>query len=361
MNIYNHRDVILLLNYLHFNNHRILSLANSNRLYHFIDSREKQLMTLNFLTSNEIQKLLSIYSKFDMDKYKAQLYSRNINYSTILDETFPEKLKNICNPPAVIFYKGKLDIIACAVAIVGSRKATEYGKWATKKLVKELSRYDVTIVSGMALGIDRCAHEEALHNKLHTCGVLASSLDIEYPSSNSDLYKAMKGQLLISEFGLATEPLKRNFVSRNRIISALSEAVIVVEAAEKSGSLITANFAIEQGRDVYAVPSSIDSLTSAGCNELIKRGAKLISRGQDIIEDIPYLKELEKTRVDCIIADLSEEEKFILSLLEDSICSIEDLKIKSGYNFPALMQYITRLEMKGYIERIDSIHYTYLY
>ena len=165
-------------------------------------------MTLNFLTSNEIQKLLSIYSKFDMDKYKAQLYSRNINYSTILDETFPEKLKNICNPPAVIFYKGKLDIIACAVAIVGSRKATEYGKWATKKLVKELSRYDVTIVSGMALGIDRCAHEEALHNKLHTCGVLASSLDIEYPSSNSDLYKAMKGQLLISEFGLATEPLK---------------------------------------------------------------------------------------------------------------------------------------------------------
>ncbi len=210
----------------------------------------------------------------------------NIIKITMDDLYYPEKLKQIYDPPEVLYCLGDIRLLnEISISIVGARRATAYGKKIAYKLSNDLSKRGVTIVSGLASGIDECAHEGAYKNVGKTIAVLGCGVDIIYPKENEDLYKNIirNGGLIISEFPLGTKPEKDNFPKRNRIISALSSGVIVVEAKRRSGALITADFALEQGKNVFAVPGNIDSVYSEGTNNLIKDGAIPVTSYADVL------------------------------------------------------------------------------
>ena len=239
----------------------------------------------------------AIVSFKDWDKILRQmdaLDKMGISVVTCLDELYPHNLLNIYDRPAFFYVLGRLDDEDVPLAIVGSRNASTYGRYTTDRISRELALRGITIVSGMARGIDSCAHRGALAAKGRTIAVLGSGLDVIYPPENKKLFDAISSNgAVISEFPLGTQPLSYNFPARNRIISGLSYGVVVVEAGEKSGSLITAKLAMEQGREVFAIPGTIDSASSRGTNSLIKQGAKLVENIDDILEDI--LPQLEQS------------------------------------------------------------------
>lgn len=210
---------------------------------------------------------------------------------SIESNEYPEQLRNIYDAPLKLYVLGnKVLLKQKGIAIVGSRKATEYGKKVALQLSKKLSENGINIISGLALGIDTCAHLGTLqqNNIGKTIAVLGSGLDEIYPKQNIKLAKNIieNGGCIITEYPLGRKPEKLNFPQRNRIISGLSKGVVVVEASEKSGSLITSEFALEQGREVFAVPGNILNFTSVGTNNLIKQGAKLVTNYMDILEEI---------------------------------------------------------------------------
>lgn len=222
------------------------------------------------------------------------LNQAGIRIVTFLDENYPRHLLNVYNLPALLYVAGHLQSDDISIAIVGSRHAGTYGKYTTDRISRELALRGATIVSGMARGIDSCAHRGALAAKGRTIAVLGSGLDVIYPPENKKLFEAIVEQgAVISEYPPGTQPLPFHFPARNRIISGMSYGVLVVEAGEKSGSLITAKLAMEQGREVFAIPGPIDSASSRGANSLIKQGAKLIDSVDDILEEI--LPQLERT------------------------------------------------------------------
>ena len=205
---------------------------------------------------------------------------------TIESEKYPELLKQIYDPPKGLYIMGNIDILNNpSIAIVGCREATEYGKKAATYFAYNLAKQNINIVSGLAKGIDSFSHIGALQANGKTIAVIGSGLDIIYPKENAYLAKRIleQGGAIVSEYPLGTKPQKEHFPARNRIISGLSQAVLVVEAKEKSGSLITADFAMEQGKEVFAVPGNINSLNSVGTNNLIKDGATPVSNYSDIL------------------------------------------------------------------------------
>lgn len=209
----------------------------------------------------------------------------------IESQNYPNQLREIHNPPLKLYVLGNKELLKqVGVAIVGSRNATTYGKKISLQFAKKISEEGVNIISGLALGIDTYAHWGALQPDCigNTIAVLGSGLDEIYPKQNLELAKRIinSGGCIITEYSLKTKPEKLNFPQRNRIISGLSKGVVVIEASEKSGALITVDFALEQGRDVFAVPGDILSLTSAGTNNLIKQGAKLVTNYKEILEEI---------------------------------------------------------------------------
>jgi DNA processing protein len=216
-----------------------------------------------------------------------------VDIITYLDDCYPPNLLNIYDRPAFLYVSGHLEKDDIPVAIVGSRNASTYGKYTTERISRELALKGITIVSGMARGIDSCAHRGALTAQGRTVAVLGSGLDVIYPPENKKLFAAIsQNGAVISEFPMGTQPMPYHFPVRNRIISGMSYGVLVVEAGEKSGSLITARLAMEQGREVFAIPGTIDSASSRGTNSLIKQGAKLIDNIDDILEEI--LPQLER-------------------------------------------------------------------
>jgi len=239
----------------------------------------------------------AIISFNDWDQILRQLDmldKMGVKIITCLDEFYPANLLNIYDRPAFLYVLGELEKNDIPVAIVGSRRASTYGRYTTDRISRELALKGITIVSGMARGIDSCAHRGALSAKGRTIAVLGSGLDVIYPPENKKLFTVIaQNGAVVSEFPLGTQPLPYHFPARNRIISGLSYGVVVVEAGEKSGSLITARLAMEQGRDVFAIPGTIDSASSRGTNSLIKQGAKLIDNIDDILEDI--LPQLERS------------------------------------------------------------------
>ena len=222
------------------------------------------------------------------------LNKAGIRIVTFLDESYPRHLLNVYDRPVLLYVAGHLHSDDISIAIVGSRHASTYGKYTTDRISLELALRGATIVSGMARGIDSCAHRGALAANGRTIAVLGSGLDVIYPPENKKLFEAIVEQgAVISEYPPGTQPLPFHFPARNRIISGISYGVLVVEAGEKSGSLITAKLAMEQGREVFAIPGPIDSASSRGANHLIKQGAKLIDSVDDILEEI--LPQLERT------------------------------------------------------------------
>ncbi len=226
----------------------------------------------------------------DWDLEIKRLQEQKVKVLTILDGAYPQRLKEIYLPPIVLFYRGNLSLVnKRAVAIVGSRDHSKYARDCIHELIPVLVKDDIVVISGLARGVDTLAHEETLKANGETIAVIGSGLDMVYPPENSKLYDVIaKRGLILSEYPLQSRPLKFHFPYRNRIIAGLSHGVCVIEAKEKSGSLITANLALSENREVFAVPGSIFSIHSKGTNSLIEAGACLVSSGETISKNLKY-------------------------------------------------------------------------
>ena len=226
----------------------------------------------------------------DWDLEIKRLQEQKVKVLTILDGAYPQRLKEIYLPPIVLFYRGNLSLVnQRAVAIVGSRDHSKYAKDCIHELIPVLVNDDIVVISGLARGVDTLAHEATLKANGSTIAVIGSGLNVVYPSENSKLYDVIaKRGLILSEYPLQSRPLKFHFPYRNRIIAGLSHGVCVIEAKEKSGSLITANLALSENREVFAVPGGIFSIHSKGTNSLIEAGACLVSSGETITKNLKY-------------------------------------------------------------------------
>lgn len=275
---------------------------------------------------------------------------------------YPKSLFEISDPPPFLYVKGQLHSRELSIAIVGSRRATSNGIMITGKLAEALATHGVCVVSGLARGVDTAAHKAALNAGGRSIGVLGCGVDTIYPPENRSLFEAMveKG-CIVSEFPLGTEPLAENFPRRNRIISGLSRAVLVVEAAQKSGSLITANYALEHGRDVYAVPGNILFATSKGCNLLIKQGAKLVDCVEDILEDLPggelAFSDTPLFKPSSRTFALSPKEAAIYELLARSPLHIDDIISQTELTAGEVSSMLLNLELKGAVISLPGTHY----
>lgn len=286
---------------------------------------------------------------------------------TLADPDYPENLKEIYGAPLCLYLKGELapgDKLS--LAIVGSRRASFYGLSCAARFAYSLADMGVTIVSGLARGVDTQAHKGALKAKGRTIAVLGSGLNRMYPPENKGLAEEIAGSgAVISEFPLNAEPQARNFPRRNRLISGMSIGVIVAEAAKNSGALITADFALEQGREVFAIPGKVDSATSFGANQLIKQGAKLVDSIEDILEEL-NLKESpkkgsvpEKAKAAPVkILNLSEEETAVLSCLCGKPVYVDEIIEKSGLSSARIMALLLKLEMRGLIKQSPGKMFT---
>jgi len=275
---------------------------------------------------------------------------------TLKDEEYPKRLKDIYDPPALLYVRGELKKEdEFAISIVGSRKTTPYGRWFTEKVSQELARHGVTIVSGMARGIDSLAHWGAISGGGRTIAVLGCGVDVIYPSENRNLFAKMidRGAIL-SEFPMGSPPEGGHFPRRNRIISGLSLGVVVVQASEKSGSLITAGYALEQGREVFAVPGNVGTESSRGTHRLIKEGAKLVESSEDILEEIlpQWRGERETTpKVEIPRPDLTEEEKVLYELLSETPLHIDVMIRESRMDPGKVSSLLLNLELKGMVSQ----------
>jgi len=288
------------------------------------------------------------FTKWDiyLNEYKKVMKSR-YEYLTYKDNNYPANLKNIYNVPLLLQYYGKIqendDI---AVAVIGSRNCDDYGKSVTEMIVKQLVENGVTIVSGMARGIDSTAHRSAIKYGGRTIAVIGTGLDICYPPENSELFEIIsQNGYVVSEYSFGTKPESINFPRRNRIISGLSLGVLVVQANKKSGALITADYAIEQNREVFAIPANINNKKSSGCNSLIKNGAKLVENIEDITTEIKILQgrniksNTGNNTID--MGSLSDKEKLIVSSLNGKKLHIDELQLISELSSSDIFQFFS--------------------
>ena len=284
-----------------------------------------------------------------------------INVLTFWDESFPELLKSIYGAPSILYYCGEiLPSDARAVAIVGTRRPTEYGLTIAARLARELVGNGITVVSGLAVGIDSAAHRGALEGGGRTIAVLGSSLDRLYPPENRDLArKIAKSGVVLSEFPPGTKPDPGNFPQRNRIISGLSLGIVIIEAGKKSGALITAEHALEQGREVFVVPGNITSTKHQGSHDLIKQGAKLIQSVDDILEELePHLRNEPDTHHEPEIrVSLSPDETEIMKHVINEPIQIDALSLRCNMPTGKLLSILLSLELKGVIRSLEGKRY----
>lgn len=275
---------------------------------------------------------------------------------TLKDDAYPSRLREIYDPPPVLYVRGELkEEDELAISIVGSRKTSPYGRWITEKMSQELARHGVTIVSGMARGIDALAHSGAISGGGRTIAVLGCGVDVIYPSENRNLFtKIIDHGAILSEFTMGSPPEGGHFPKRNRIISGLSIGVVVVQASAESGSLITASYALEQGREVFAVPGNIGADGSRGTHQLIKDGAKLVESSEDILEEIlpQWKREREETqKVEGPERGLSEEESMLYECLGETPLHIDVLIRESRFDPGKVSSLLLDLELKGLISQ----------
>jgi DNA processing protein len=290
----------------------------------------------------------------------AWLEDRNNHIVTLADSDYPQALLNITDPPLLLYVKGRLDLLnRTALAVVGSRNATPQGLNNAEAFAKSLSDAGLCIISGMAHGIDAAAHRGALQGQGENPGgsiaIVGTGLDKVYPSANRDLAHALAQQgALVSEFPLGTPPLAANFPRRNRIISGMSVGCLVVEASLQSGSLITARLALEQGRDVFAIPGSIHAPQSKGCHALLKQGAKLVETAQDILEELGSLvivpaRSVSSPAADASVPEVSGPDAALLEHLGFDAVDIDTLAARSGLTVSQLSAMLLTLELSGHI------------
>lgn len=279
-----------------------------------------------------------------------------ITHLFLTDKNYPQRLLNCYDPPTLLYYKGNADLnCAKIVSIVGTRHHTEYGKQLTEKLVEELAPYDVLIISGLAYGIDAIAHKASLKNNLPTIGVLAHGLDQLYPSEHTAIAKEMlkNGGGLLTEFRINSKPDKHNFPVRNRIVSGISDATVVIETGCKGGSMITAELANGYNRDVFAFPGRVTDSRSSGCNSLIRNNkATLVTGAKELLETMGWVVQQKPAAQSQkkLFIEVDENEKKLVSILsEKESVHIDELNQKSGFSHSAVAAMILSLELRNVI------------
>ncbi|MCL6588550.1 MAG: DNA-processing protein DprA [Firmicutes bacterium] len=303
-----------------------------------------------------IQSLQETKENWDPELELKRIYQNGFRIYCFLDQDYPSALKKISNPPPVLYAWGGFKYgDDLALAIVGTRNPTPSGAYNAKELAAGLSRQGLTIVSGMARGIDSESHRGALEAKGRTIAVLGCGLDIPYPPENESLMREIAANgVVISEFPLGTEPFGKNFPARNRIISGLSLGVVVVEAAHDSGSLITAGFALEQGREVFAVPGNIGNESSKGPHKLIRQGAKLVENYQDILEGLA-IPHLSVSEIACAQLDnLSEIEQRVIRVMSREPAHIDQILRRTDLASAQLNSTLVQLELKGIVKHFPG-------
>lgn len=293
---------------------------------------------------------------FDFVNYFKKLKSLKIKFTTTISSNYPSALKGLDGSPSVLYYKGKLSCLeGSVVAIVGSRKMTSYGKAVATRFSSELAAFGVTVISGLARGIDSVAHHAAMSINGKTAAVLGCGLDSIYPSENSHLAESIiqTGGILISEYPLGYPALPVNFAARNRIISGLSSAVLVVEGAEKSGTLLTAAHAADQGKTVFAVPGQITSPLSFAPLFLIKSGAKMATDTKDVLKELDLQVKVDRQRVEKIIPSTNDKST-ILKILENEALHLDELVRILGFPTSEISARLTIMEMKGLVRNLGK-------
>ena len=326
---------------------------------------KKDLTLVDGITEKQIVSIKDFNDWDQVDKELEKVEKRRIKLLPLNDSNYPDSLLQTYNPPPLLYIRGEMipeDMNS--IAIVGSRLPNKYGRTVTETLSGELASMGVTIVSGMARGVDSLAQSKALKMGGRTIGVLGCGLDIYYPPENDKLYDAVaQNGALLSEFALGTPPISHNFPQRNRIISGISLGVVVVQASEKSGSLISASFALDQNKEVFAVPGNIDNKLSRGTNWLIKKGAKLVETVDDIISEVDALRTLKDTglfeedRNQKILDSLTQNQKEVFSVLSREPQHIDELIKLTGFESSNLLSILLTLELNDYVAQLPGKHF----
>jgi DNA processing protein len=307
------------------------------------------------LSSALAERVTLIRSSVDLEKYLAQLISQGITVITWEDELYPPRLKEIDQPPPVLYVRGALTVDDFwAVAVVGTRRVSGYGRQVTEELASFLSSNKVTVISGLARGIDAIAHQFALKNGGRTIAVMGCGVDRIYPPEHIHLAEnIIENGALVSDYAPGTPPDATNFPPRNRIISGLAIATIVVEAGETSGALITAQFAVDQGREVFAVPGNILAPQSKGTNRLISQGANPMLSVQDLLDVLNLTHVKEQCNVRKVIPS-DEIETRILNALTHEALHIDEIRNKTGLPIERVSVTLVMMELKGMVRQVGG-------
>ena len=345
-----------------------LGPINIQNLFRFFKTPEKiwsatlnELKQVDNIGENRAKKIIKKRNKLDLDKELEKLEEKNIKFILLKNREYPEILKNIYDPPPILYYKGKNIFQDTGLAVVGSRRSTSYGRRTARKIGYSLAQQGFTIISGMARGIDSHGHRGALDATGKTIAVLGSGLDYVYPPENKKLFEQIQENgAVISEFPPGTKPTSGNFPRRNRIISGLSRGVIVIEAAQRSGSLITASQALEQGREVFAVPGNIDRPQSKGTNNLIREGAKIVTKVEDVLEELFLYNDVENNKMKALYPELKQEEKEIIDLFTvNPELDLDQIVDNCNYDISKVNRLLLKLELKGILDKKPGKKYLF--
>lgn len=299
-------------------------------------------------------------NKFEVDVELEKLEKHKIKLVSKDDESYPELLKEIHDPPYLLYIYGSLDSLkAPSLAVVGSRKHTHYGKEVVDKVVPELVQHGITIVSGLALGIDALAHKVALDSGGKTVAIIGCGLDNIYPMANINLAREIirKGGAIVSEYPFGTPPLKQHFPARNRIISGVSLGTLVIECDIESGAMITAHHCIEQNREMFAVPGFLTNPLSAGPNSLLKMGAHVVTSGKDVVEGLELFWDADTVKICDKDITLPINERNIYDLLSHEPVHIDVIVEHSRMNMADVNSALLFLEIKGMVRNIGAAKY----
>lgn len=329
-------------------------------------ARDEALLQVDGITRRHVAKLRAHQIPAGAGAELDLANRRGYRIVTLADPDYPQLLRQIPDPPLFLYTYGRLESSPAKLAMVGSRNATGYGVTTTKSLSGTLASLGLTIVSGMARGIDTAAHEGALAAGGMTIAVLGSGLEKIYPPENERLFhRIAESGAIVSEFPLMTEPEAHNFPIRNRIISGMSLGTVVVEASKNSGSLITARLAVEQNREVFAVPGSIQSFKSIGTHTLIKQGAKLVEHAQDIVEELEPILQLDKhstrasrSRLADKKAALAADEVLVYEAIGPYPIHIDDLVRKCSVGPGKLSSILLKLELAGLVRQSPGKYFS---
>ena len=350
---------VILNNLINFNNFKYQSLIKRfGTLKNAYNSKDIDLYTLPW-RKETIKNFLDKRKRVNINQIISTVIEEKIMVSYVKENSYPKLLKNIYNPPPILYYQGNLEINwDNSLSVVGSRHPSSYGKMVIKKIISELNDFDLNIISGLAIGLDSLAHQESLLNNLKTIAVLGSGLSekVVHPKSNKWLIKdIIKNQgLILSEFSPLTPPWPQNFPLRNRIIASLSNKTLVVDAGEKSGSLITSQLSLDEGREVLTVVGNIFSLNSQGTNELAKKGAIIITKTEDILNLFDMERETAKKESKPKIKAENETEEKIIELLKQDKKNVDDIIMETNKNVSDILIAINSLEIKGLIKDLGG-------